>query len=146
MNRDHSIPVVLWACAAFVLHAGLGGGFAGVNHVSEKHEKERAEVRQMVRSVGREFAAIDVEFSGPLDVAEFIDRAEDCDGLDVDYNKDATCCTITLEGFNGDITVTADSLTYRFRNAETPKEMALQLESANALLLGMSEMQAALPL
>ena len=87
-----------------------------------------------------------VEFSGPLDVTEFIDLAEECRGLVVHYDKDATYCEITLKGFEGTITVTADSMTYRFRNAETPKEMAVQLESANTLLLGMSGMQKTLPL
>lgn len=86
-----------------------------------------------------------VEFSGPLDVEEFIDLAEECEGLDVDYDKDATYCRIRMDGFEGSIMITADSVTYRFRKAETPREMALQLESANTLLLGMSELQKALP-
>lgn len=86
-----------------------------------------------------------IEFSGPLDIEEFIDLAEDCEDLDVDYDKDATYCVITLDGFEGSIKVTADSVTYQFRKADTPKEMALQLESANTLLLGMSEIQKALP-
>jgi len=87
-----------------------------------------------------------MKFSGPLCVADFIDVADECDGLHVDYDAGATYCAITFEGFNGTITITSDSLTYRFRKAETPKEMALQLQTASTLLLGMSEMQRALPL
>jgi len=85
-----------------------------------------------------------IQFSAPLDVEEFIDVAED-NGLDVGYDAGATYCTFSLDGFNGTVTFTADSLIYHFHNAETPKEIALQFQKASALLLGMPEIQKALP-
>lgn len=85
-------------------------------------------------------------FSGNIDVSEFIDRAEDIESLDVDYDAKRSYATITLDGFDGEITVNQDSLTYEFYNAKTPKEMALQLQNAQTLLLSIPQMQKALPL
>jgi hypothetical protein len=86
------------------------------------------------------------EFSGKIDVTRFIERAEEIDAFGVDYDGERSYCTITLDGFDGEITVTENSLTYEFNRAETPKEMALQLQQAHTLLMGMPEMQKALPL
>lgn len=86
-----------------------------------------------------------LEFSGPLDIEQFIDLAEDS-GLDVDYDADATYCRFTIPGFDGAVTVRADSLIYHFRRAETPIEMARELQRAHASLLGLPGMQKALPL
>jgi hypothetical protein len=94
----------------------------------------------------RTFDEAVIEFSGQLNVEDFIDAAEDMEDFEVEYDPEATYCTITFKGFYGTITVTAESLKYEFRRAETPREMALQLQSASALLLGMSEIQKFLPL
>ena len=86
------------------------------------------------------------EFAGRVKVAEFIKRAEKIKAFDVDYDGGRTYCTITMDGFDGTITVTEDSLTYEFHRADTPQEMALQLQEAHMLLLNTPEMQKALPL
>jgi len=91
------------------------------------------------------FDEVVVEFSSPLNVERFIDAAEDVDEFDVKCDAEATYCTLTLDGVAGTITLTADSLTYRFHKAKTPREMAFQLQSASALLHGLPEMQKALP-
>lgn len=86
------------------------------------------------------------EFTGRINVNEFIERAEQIRAFEIDYDGERTYCTITLDDFDGGITVTADSLTYKFNSAETPKEMALQLQQAHMLLLGTPEIHKALPL
>lgn len=61
MTREASIPVVLWVCAALVLHGTLGGGAAGATLVEEKRARERAEIREMVHEVRGGLATIEVE-------------------------------------------------------------------------------------
>ena len=94
----------------------------------------------------RDFDEAVLEFTDSIDVADLIDKIEDAGNIDVDYDANSTYCTITLGGFDGEITITSDSLTYRFNNAETPGEMVLQLEHAHALLLQESELRKSLPL
>jgi hypothetical protein len=86
------------------------------------------------------------ELDGHVDVPKLIERVEEIEAFDVDYDGGRTHCTITMEGFEGEITITADSLTYTLRDAPTPKDIALQLQEAHVLLLGTPEMQKALPL
>jgi hypothetical protein len=86
------------------------------------------------------------EFASRIKVTEFIARAEQIAAFNVSYDGGRTFCTITTNGFDGRITVTADFLKYEFDNADTPREMALQLQVAHALLLGTPEMQKALPI
>lgn len=61
MTREASIPVVLWVCAALVLHGTLGGGAAGAALVEERKSKERASIREMVRDVRDELIVVQVE-------------------------------------------------------------------------------------
>jgi len=86
------------------------------------------------------------EFAGKIDVNAFIDRAEKIDKFHLRYGGERKECTIRMDGFNGAITVTQDSLIYEFYGASTPGEMALELQEAHALLLAIPGMQKALPL
>lgn len=86
------------------------------------------------------------EFSGKVNVEKLIDRAEEIEDLSVDYDGNRSYCSIRFSGFEGEVTVTEDSLTYSFRRAETPKEMALQLQAAQGVLLSIPAMHKALPL
>jgi hypothetical protein len=79
-------------------------------------------------------------------VNAFIDKAEKIDAFELKYDGERTECRISMDDFDGEIIVTQDSLTYEFYSASTPKEMALELQEAHALLLGLPGMQKALPL
>ena len=61
MSREFTIPLVLWACAALVAHAAIGGGAVTVTHIEEKKAKERAEIRDMVRDVRRGLGGVEIE-------------------------------------------------------------------------------------
>ncbi len=67
MTRDAPIPLFLWACAALVVHAVGGGGAKRVVEVEEDHARQRAEIREMVRGVQREFGVIELEIPKDAD-------------------------------------------------------------------------------
>ena len=98
---------------------------------------------EMFRNV---FDEAHFELDGHIDVPKLIERVEKIEAFVVDYDGGRTHCTITMEGFEGKITITADSLTYTLCDAPTPKDIALQLQEAHVLLLGTPEMQKALSL
>jgi len=79
-------------------------------------------------------------------VGQFIDVAEDIGELGVGYGAEATYCRLKIAGFAGFITVTSHAITFTFHKAETPKEMAVQLQAASGLLQGIPNVQKALPL
>ena len=61
MTREFSIPLVLWASAAVLVHAVLGGGAAKATIVQEKLAKERANIRGMVSEVREELDSVEFE-------------------------------------------------------------------------------------
>lgn len=75
---------------------------------------------------GREFDT--VEFSMPIDVEEFIDQVEelDADDIEIAYDMDATSCSLTVEGVDGKIEVTSETLAMVNSSPTTPR---LMLES-----------------
>lgn len=65
MNREFSIPLVLWVSAAIVVHAIGSGGVVGVTRTQEKLARERASIRGMVAEVRNHFDVVEVEVGEP---------------------------------------------------------------------------------
>lgn len=66
MTRELSIPLVLWASAAVLVHAALGGGAVKATLVQEKLAEERANIRGMVSGVrdGLDSVEFEIEKDG----------------------------------------------------------------------------------
>ena len=109
-----------------------------------EHQVRSISNRSIVESEGFEIVlgsyldSFEQEFAVPFDVQQFIDLMEERSlpsGWDIDYDADATECTVTSDTFPGTLVVTADGVRITNVPESSPRALIEGLFSAHSQLV-----------
>jgi len=89
------------------------------------------------RALGKHVDTVEYELATAFDVEEFIDHVEEAqpDGVTIRYPPDASECSVTIDGFDGTLVLTAGSIILTGLRKPTPRALVKGLHSGTGLLV-----------